>query len=308
MSRRRDALYAGAAGRATLTQAAALGAGHAIQPKLDGCYCVATTDSSGRVAHLVSRAGKKFPAAIASELRGVIWAPDSIIIGELEAWTEAANRIAAGRGYRMLHLFDALRIGGRDVSPLPYRGRRDALLRAESAIICDDRDRPWLEDEHGVAHDLTSGRFVRPVPRSWRRIRVTPQLPARMADQAWAEWVEPGHEAIEGLVVVALESRLGGRGSKRKVKRAETIDATVIGVGARSASVAWAGGTFSVSAGGLALAVGQVVEVVHEGFHESVVTPRFARIARRRRDLDGGRHEREALSARQHLVRGTIGW
>jgi len=288
MSRALDALYAGAVGRATLALAAAAGRGFALVPKLDGCYCVATTDSRGRLVHLVSRNGRAFPSSVAGELAGVTWAPDSIVIAELEVWTEAANRTAACRGWRALHLFDALRVAGRDVSSEPYHARRDALLRAESELVNEDLDRPWTADEHGLSHDPSSGRFVRPVPMRWRRMRVVPQLPAAQAELAWAEWVEQDLAGgpAEGLVLVALESRLGGRGAKRKVKATRSIDAVVVSVGQGAARVTWAGHTFVVSAVGAQLELGQVVEIQHDGWLERSVQPRCARIVRARPDLE----------------------
>jgi hypothetical protein len=288
MSRRRDALYAGAVGRATLAQAAAAGRSYVLAPKYDGIYCTATTDARGRVAHLFTRTGLPVPSEIARELVGVVWAPNSVLVGELECWTEAANRMAARRGYRCLHLFDAIRVAGADVSSLPYSGRRDALLRAESALACEDLDKPWLVDAQGDAHDPASGHYTRRVPRSWRRMPVVPQLPASHAEQAWADWVERDGGAggpAEGLVVVAVDARIGARSSKRKVKRATSIDCVVAHAGKRVASLSWAGGTFTCPAGGLELRVGQKVECTHESFYERSGQPRFPRISRMRPDL-----------------------
>jgi len=55
VSRRRDQLNTGAAGRATFAQAAAAGVRHAVAPNLDGCFLQATTDARGRLRLLVSR-------------------------------------------------------------------------------------------------------------------------------------------------------------------------------------------------------------------------------------------------------------
>lgn len=291
MTRRLDQLYAGAAGRTTLSRAAQAGARFVVvQAKLDGCFVLATTDGKGRIAHLYSRKGLPFSRHLAAEFEGVRWAPDSVVTGEVEYMTEAANRCAAARGHRLIHLFDALRVAGRDVSSLPYAGRRDALLRAESALVNEDLDKPWREDELGLAHDPASGRYVRPVPRSWRRMPVVPQLPAHRAEAAWADWVERGEAGpVEGLVLVALPGRLGARGAKRKIKDTRSIDATVVSVGRHAVGVAWAGYRFTISAFGRAaeLQPGQVVEVLHDGWHEAAVQPRCARIGRVRHDLQG---------------------
>jgi hypothetical protein len=284
--RRRDRLYAGAVGRATLAQAAAAGRGFVCQPKVDGSLCTALTDSRGRVYQLLTRGGLPFPPAIAADFRGVTWAPDSAVVGELEAWSEASNRVAARRGYRCLHLFDCLRVAGADVSSLPYSQRRDWLMRAESWLVNEDLDKPWTTDRAGLAHDLGTGRYTRPVPLSWRRLPVVPQAPSSSAERSWAAWVDAG-EAVEGLVVVALTGKLGARGSKRKVKATETIDAVVVHPGERVCQVRWAGGRFTVTTGGQPLKPGDVVEVRHESFYERTGQPRHARVVRRRPDLEG---------------------
>lgn len=300
--RRRQELYAGATGRLTLAQAAQLGRGFVVQPKFDGSLCTALTDHRGRVYQLLTRQGHPFPGAIAADFAGVTWMPNSAVIGELEAWTEAGNRIAARRGYRLLHLFDALRVAGEDFSSRTYAERRDALLRAESVLVNEDIDKPWTPDAAGCAHDMRTGHYKRAVPLSWRRMPVTPQLPAQAAERAWADWVAPGEEAVEGLVVVATGARMGARSSKRKVKEATTIDAVVVQVGLRDLVVQWAGGTFAVGRGRHEVQVGAVVEIRHEGFYErggkvagksygAAPTPRFARlvVVRTRPDLQGAR-------------------
>src|SRR5690606_34286485 len=144
----RQDLYAGARGRLSRSQAARLGRGYVVQPKYDGALCTALTDDKGRVYQLLTRQGHPFPAAIAADFRGVTWMRNSAVIGELEAWTEAGNRIAARRGYRLLHLFDCLRVAGEDFTGRSYGDRRDALMRAES-ILALEPDRPWTRDRQG---------------------------------------------------------------------------------------------------------------------------------------------------------------
>jgi hypothetical protein len=204
------------------------------------------------------------------------------VVGELEAWTEAAIRSAATRGYPVLHLFDAHRIGGRDVTSLAYHERRDALRRAEAQL---ELARTWTVDDHGAAHDA-GGRYTRAVPVDYRRLPIVPQWPAISAATAWGDWVELG--GAEGLVVVALDAPIGRRGSKKRCKPLQTIDATVLACDGRAASLLWAGNLFVVSARGTVgkqIRPGVVVEVACNGWHEAGCTPKHARIVRVRDDL-----------------------
>lgn len=139
MTRRRDQLYT-AVGRATLAQVAAAGGAYAIVPKLDGCFCLDTTDARGLLRRLESRAGKAFPAAIAPSSAASAGRPTASS-RELE-WTEAAHRIADARGYRVLHFFDALRVSGEDVTRCRLaagRGMRCSAPRAHSSTRTSDR-------------------------------------------------------------------------------------------------------------------------------------------------------------------------
>lgn len=280
-------LYCGARGTLQLGQAARLGRRFALQPKMDGCYATITTDRAGRIGAIVLRSGELAPVEARASLAGVRWAPDSVIVGELEVWTEASARAASARGHRVAHLFDAIRVGGVDVSRRPYGERRDALLRADSALVADDHDRPWLVDGQGDAHDPASGRYTRPTPAGWRRFPVVPQVPATSAAAAWSTWVDGG--LAEGLVVVALDAPLAARGAKRRIKPATTIDGVVVELGPRHARVEWGGRLFVVGARCAAAAsvrVGDLVEVACQGFTDGG-TPKHPRITRPRPDLAG---------------------
>jgi ATP-dependent DNA ligase len=285
MTRTRPIDYAGAAGRLSLADVRELGPRWVVQPKIDGVYARVHLDQRGRIAQLYSRAARPFPRLLVSDLMGAcIGLPGSELVGELEAHTEAGNRSAASRGWRALHLFDAIRIGGRYLGREPYSVRRDALWRAQSEVECYGARLPWCEDDHG-ARSRSTGRFCRPVPTDWRVAPIIDQRPTCRVAEAWADWVERSDG--EGLVVVNLDAPLGARGAKRKVKPSETLDAVVLSSDGRAASLLWAGRRFAVSAAGLVLERGQMVEVRCEGFYEGTSAPRFARIVRTRPDLDG---------------------
>lgn len=289
MGRRADQSYAGAAGKViTLDDARQLGARHTLVPKLDGIYGLVSTDRAGRISTIVTRSGEILGPSLLAEFRGVRWMPDSLVMAEVELWTEASNRAARARGYRMIYPFDAQRVGGRDVSRESYSVRRDALLRAEVDVEQRGNDRPWLEDEQGDAHDPKTGRYTKPMPLGWRRVRVVPQLPIARAEQAWENWVERGEAGpCEGLVAVALDAQLGAAKSKRKIKSADAIDAVVLEVGPRALVAWWTAGARRVVVSrprSLEISTGAVVEITHEGFHDDGA-PRFARVARARPDL-----------------------
>jgi hypothetical protein len=287
MSRRlRSPLYTGASGRLELGAATKLDHRWWAQPKYDGSFTTVRTDSAGLVAGIWTRSGNELPRRLTADFFGVRWIPDSILHCEAEVWTEASNRVSAARGYRCLWAFDALRVHGTDTSRLTYAERRDWLLRAES-ILALAPDRHWTDDGQGDAHDLATGRYVRRTPRSWRRLRVVPQMPAHQAELAWADWVDRGRDPVEGLVVVRSDARIGQRGCKQKVKQMDGIDAVCL---RPDGVMLWRERhlVFTVPVRrGLELVPGSVYECRHEGHYERDGTPKFARLVRRRLDLDG---------------------
>lgn len=281
--RHADRLYAGAKSRLTLERAAALTRRHVLQPKLDGSYGVISTDRQGAITSIVTRSGKVLGPELMAHFRGIRWAPASTVIGEVEVWTEAAERHSQRRGYRRIWLFDALRVDGEQLGSEPYSTRRDRLMWAESVLVNMGCDRPWKTDATDRAHDA-AGRFCRKVPGGWRRMPVVPQRPAHQLEQAWSEWVDAGEEPIEGLVVVATDAPIGRRNAKRKIKPSLTLDCTVVESEGKLSRVTWAGGDFFVQR---ELDVGDVIEVVCDGLTEKAGRPKFPRVLRRRPDLVG---------------------
>jgi hypothetical protein len=280
-------LYAGASGRSTLGKACYAGARYAIAPKWDGSYVTAVIGADGKLSRLILRSGEFVGRGLMADFAGIRYTPNSIIIAEAEIWTEASNRFASARGYRNLWALDCLRIAGRDVSSLPYRARRSALLQADDDLMRQDEDRPWVQDVDGRAHDHL-GRWTRPTPLCWRRLRITPERPAREAEALWRFWVEQdgADGPVEGLVLIALDAPLGK--GKQKIKIANSVDATVIQTGPRDVVLAWAGKTFACSRGKHELVVGDWVEVAADAFYEKTSTPRHPRIIRKRPDLGRG--------------------
>lgn len=275
--------YVGAGSRLAPDRGLALDGRHwAWMPKVDGVYARVSLDRRGRIANVLTRAGS--PIAEARDLVGLLAGPpDSVLHGELEAHTEAGNRAAATRGWRALHLFDATRIEGRDVSSQPFTDRYGALHRAHAMIELAGRNSPWSDDDQGDAHDK-HGRYCKRIPRDIRRTPIVPLARASGAD-LWREHVEIG--GGEGLVAVRLDAKAGARGAKRKIKATDTLDCRVLSCGGGAARLEYGGQVFTVSARGSwsALSPGAVVEVACDGWYESRATPRFARIVRVRADL-----------------------
>jgi hypothetical protein len=274
--------YCGAGARLTPERGLALDANRwAWSPKIDGVYARVSLDRRGRIANVLGRNGR--PVADAADLIGVLAGrPDSVLHGELEAHTEAGNRISSSRGWRALHLFDVTRHAGRDASWLGYSDRYDLLRRDREQLASAGFVNPWVSDDHGDAHDAATGRYCKAIPRDARRLPIVP-LVRGSAESLWRQFVEV--EGGEGLVAVRLDAPARARGAKRKIKQTDTIDATVVAVDANAAVLTWRGHSFVVSARGATCTPGDVVEVKHDGWYEAGVTPRFARIVRNRHDL-----------------------
>lgn len=295
----------------------------AWQPKVDGMYVTVQTDAAGRVISVMSRAGREL--AEATDLLGVVAsAPCSVLMGELEAHTEAGNRIAAARGWRNLHLFDATHIYGHAIASLPYLRRWAALHRGAGWVQAeglgeleptqeDPRRWTWFRPvdvgepalppatpagdaaaalEAWTPRPLRERRWSPPgtmvaggPPRDLRRFPIVPLARGRAAGrELWRDHVERG--GGEGIVAVRLDAAAGARGAKRKVKMRDTIDAVVAAVCPTAASLVYNNVVFQVSARGKRRPrVGEVVAVAHDGWYESSSEPRFARIVGFRDDL-----------------------
>lgn len=281
--------YAGAGSRLDPSAGLALDpARWAWQPKVDGVYARISTDRAGRIVTLLHRSGAPVSVADAGGLYGLsIGLPDAVLHAELEAGTEAGRRAAASRGWTAAHLFDCSRLLGRSVASLPYSERYGWLHRWQAQVESDGtiaRDDWWQLDEQGDAHDPATGRYCRAVPRDLRRLPVLELGRGAGAGQRlWQSVVSRG--GGEGLVAVRLDAQLGARGSKRKIKCTDNIDAVVVAVFGRVATCSYAGTLFSLRVGASPVRVGQVVEVAHDGWYESSATLRFARLVRSRPDL-----------------------
>jgi hypothetical protein len=284
--------YAGASGRIDRDKLLSINFDKCgAMPKIDGCYVRAATDGHGRISTLTYRSGSQVSQADADGLHGLYTGiADSVLLGELTAQSERGIRQRQLLGYAQLHVFDVARFNGDDVSSQPFAERYAALHRWQSWIECMEPDAArhdtWQSD--GVRlHDKRSGRFTRELPRDLRRLPIVPLVRGRDgARDLWNAYVE--RDGGEGVVVVNLDAPLGAKGSKRKCRATDTIDATVIEIGGGAAVLSWAGRTFACSARGKIaseLRAGDLVEVLHNGYGERSSLPQHARIIRKRFDL-----------------------
>lgn len=279
--------YAGASGKLALPDLPRLDARRwQVQRKIDGCYAVVCCDGDGRVAEVLSRTGKPYSDRVHRLTGELVGAPWSMLVGELEAHTDA-GKLAAERnagGLPRVHLFDAIQVANVRIAERPYSERRDALRRMHAILQEADPGRDWERGTDRRAHDRRTGRWCHERLRGWQRAPVLEQYPLRHARQLWDDYVE--RENGEGLVVVRQDAPLGLRGSKRKIKVTDTLDVVVIEPGERRATVHWLAADllFTVGTGGRELQCGEVWEVAHNGFYRDGC-PRFGRLLRERSDL-----------------------
>ena len=283
MARTRPIDYAGAAGRTDLDRAPELPARYWYQPKVDGAYCHVSTDTRGRIAHVLLRGGREAPAHLVADLIGQdVRAPRSVFAGELDGFTEAGlRRLERQGGSANIHLFDCIRYDGEYLARRPYRYRYGALQHTAAQMELACNGRRYIEDRNQRAHN-DRGRFVRQQLTTWRRLPVVPLWHPRELEDRWAEEVD--ENGGEGLVAVNVEARLGQRRSKLKLKRTDTLDAVVVEMGPRNTLVEWAGRLFTTGVGPRGYDVGSVVELTCNGFGADGA-PRHARISRVRSEM-----------------------
>lgn len=95
------------------------------EEKRDGCWAEVRTDDEGRISEITSRVGKPFGGEHVVGLEGLkTHLPRSVLVAELETASEAATDRFRALGYRRLHVFDALLIGGQDITGHTYDARR----------------------------------------------------------------------------------------------------------------------------------------------------------------------------------------
>ena len=255
-------------------------------PKVDGAYCRLTTAGSGRIASAMTRECRPLTEWCRHLLCRAVGLSDSVLYGEFEAHSESGARASSARGEAWIHLFDCSRVMGRNVSSLPFAERYGWLHRWQAAEE-SGADGTWQLDAGYRPHDTATGRFARTTAAAIRALPIVPLVRTRGAAQdLWTSYVTRG--GGEGLVAVNLSAPLGKRSAKVKIKATETIDAVVVRHDRGGAVLSYAGHAFVVVCRGAVnsqLAPGVVVEVAHDGWYETSVTPRFARILRVRTDL-----------------------
>lgn len=98
------------------------------EEKRDGAWTEVRTDAEGKIKSLMSRTGKPFGGDATAGLLGLqTHLPNSVLVGELEAATEAATTRYKAIGYRRVHVFDAPVIAGMDLTAKDYESRRGVV-------------------------------------------------------------------------------------------------------------------------------------------------------------------------------------
>ena len=113
---------------------------YVAEEKHDGHWAEIVTDAEGRIKTLTSRSGTRFEGINVEGLIGhPIYAPNSVLVGELEAATEAANKRNAQLGHRRLWVFDVVQMLGQDVTGMTYEQRRELLNLLFAKVLSDDK-------------------------------------------------------------------------------------------------------------------------------------------------------------------------
>ena len=258
---------------------------HGWMPKMDGCYARIATDRRGRITSILSRAGNTLATHTGSLLGRNLGFPSAVLHGELEWYSEAGMRAARTRGEPWIHLFDCTRALGVTIEREPYVTRYGWLHRWQAWEECN-LDGAWQAEEHGI-RDIDTGRWVRPAKETIRALPIVPLVRTKAAAELlWTSHVDRG--GGEGLVAVRLDAPASARAAKSKIKKHDTLDCTVVRFDRSGAELDWKGHRFVVKCTGAInaqLSVGAIVEVKSDGFYETSITPRFARITRLRTDL-----------------------
>ena len=277
------------------------------QFKVDGMYVELHGDEYGKCYKIIGKNNKHVADRRAYSLMGVkLGPPGTILIGEVDAHTEAGISSYEEKGFADCHIFDALRVGGKDLRKSTYRTRRDVVQRmlAEEKEIINREDRPYTKDGDGRTRN-GMGRYCLAKGLSWRRLPFVKSYPISMLDEGWATVLDEGRE---GLVIVDLNGLIGQRNGKLKMKPTPEMDAVVVHVFSHNkphtAMVGtyledWAqqallervpviGGTrlvFTVVTGNEKAEKGQVVSFNHSGVYGTNI-PKHIRNVRIRHDIE----------------------
>jgi hypothetical protein len=104
-----------------------------MEPKIDGMWCMLEVAKEGRPHVLNSRDAKTGPIMGSNlgdlHLQPLPFPPGTILVGELEAATQAAKAHVDEQGFRRLHVFDVPMLGGLRYGAGPLRERRRHIKR-----------------------------------------------------------------------------------------------------------------------------------------------------------------------------------
>lgn len=100
----------------------------AAEEKRDGAWGEVKIGEDGKIKSITSRVGKPFGGDLTAGLVGLqTHLPNSVLVGELEAASEAATDRYKAIGYRRIHIFDAPVIAGMAITEKDYETRRQVV-------------------------------------------------------------------------------------------------------------------------------------------------------------------------------------
>jgi ATP-dependent DNA ligase len=110
---------------------------YVAERKIDGEWCAIHVDVPGKL-RFETRSGLEHSNAYTSSLTNLnlgMLGKGTILIGELEAGTEAATEVYNRLGYRRIHLFDIVSVKGTDIRNMFLRDRRTLLRNNIYSLI-----------------------------------------------------------------------------------------------------------------------------------------------------------------------------
>lgn len=171
----------------------------AAERKYDGVWTAFIINGSGLINEIYTRKGTLLVGDVVSGLHLNTDIPNTILIGELEASTQAATKSYYKLGYRRVWVFDAPMVLGEDVRHVPYFKRRDL-----TELIVEK-----LNDKHFCHAEQRLDKFT-------------------------AFYKEIKNDCGEGIVLKKLDSAYesGDTSKWHKIKSIITVDFYVMGIGA----------------------------------------------------------------------------
>ena len=189
--------------------------GWVLEPKYDGMWCALLVGENEHV--LTSRDARTGPISGSNRgdlhLQPLPGLAGTVLIGELEAATQASKEIVEARGFRCLRVFDIAKLNSVDLRDKPWSFRR-ALLEELAPSLSDrflltpyyergfvDFYRRFLEDENG------EGVVIK---------KTTSTLRSKRSDGKTSDWLRCKRWFTRDYVLAGISKTAGGKYSAPK--------------------------------------------------------------------------------------------